>query len=336
MAIQTSFVRVSLGVAIFALAGSAYADINPWDFNVFSRSTIGSSASAYGSDFEGAAGAVGNAWFGGFALRAVGGSSPSLPQSWYGGGDLHFSGQINNGGAENRGTVTLTSGTILGGLTTNGNLAGTSGSITGNATLGGIKTAPGSLTVAGTLTQNAGFVATVNLADVSAYFLAQSNAAAALANTAVATLSFGAYTVNTVPGVNVVTLSATDLLNAHTFNVNGPGTLIINVTGTSVSLDSTTWNYGGGASVRTTLLNYNQATAFSLTSGNVVNILAPNAATNFLSGNVNGNLIVGSLLGGSNSGGQVNWTGGFNGTIPAPSVAGVLALGGLVSLRRRR
>lgn len=323
--------------ALAAASGSAFAVTNPWDFNVFSRSTIGAAGTPYGADFQGAGGAVGNAWFNGFSLRAVAGSSPSLPQSWYGGGTLSFGGQFNNGGIESAGTVTMNGAAVFGPVFSGGNLAGTSGTVNGSATLAGIKTAPGSLTVTGTLTQNAAFTPTVNLADISAYFLTQSNAAAGLANTTTASLSFGAYTVNTVAGVNVVTVAAADLFNAHTFNVNGPGTLIVNVTGASVTLDSTTWNYSGGASVHTTLLNYNQATAFNLGGGNIVNILAPSAATTFLSGHVDGNLIVGSLIGGNSFGGQVNWpSGGFTGTIPAPSAAGLLALGGAIATRRRR
>lgn len=324
-------------VATLALSAAAFATPNPWDFNVFSRSTIGAAGSPYGSDFQGAAGAVGNAYFGGFSLRDVAGSSPSLPRSFYGGADLRLSGQINNGGVETAGLFNVSSGTVFGNVNAGGNLGGTSGTITGNVTLGGIKTAGAGLTITGTLTQNQPFAATIDLAAISAFFLAQSNAAAGLASTTGITNSFGQLTVNTVAGTNIVSISAADLNSAHTFVVNGPGTLIVNVTGSAASLDSTTWTYQGGASSATTLLNYNAATSLTLSGGNIVNILAPNAAVGFTSGHVDGNLIVGSLMGGSFSGGQVNWTGsGFTGVIPAPSAAGLLAVGGLVAMRRRR
>ena len=338
-----SICTLTATASAIALTGTTLADINPWDFNVFSRSTIGTSASPYGSDYQGAAGAVGNAYFTGFGLRTVAGSSASLAESWYGGGTLSLSGQVYNGGVESAGTVTITSGTVLGNLRSGGDLAGTSGSITGAATLTGTKTAGNSLTVAGGVTPNIAFTPTVNLGSVSSYFLGASNAAAGLANTNTgapgATTyanNFGGIVVNlsSTPGINVVSLTAAELNNAWGFTVNGAGTLIVNVLGGgTVDLDSTTWNYTGGASSHYTLLNYNQATAFNLSGGNIVNILAPNAAMHFSSGHVDGNLIVGGLTGS----GQVNWVGGgFGGTIPAPSAAGALALGGLAAMRRKR
>ena len=83
-------------VAMLALVGSAAsAAINPWDFNVFSRSTIGTAGSPYGSDYQGAAGSVGNAFFNGFSLRDIASSSPSLAQSFYGGGTFTLGGAVN-------------------------------------------------------------------------------------------------------------------------------------------------------------------------------------------------------------------------------------------------
>jgi len=333
-----SFTVPSIAVAaLTTLAGVAHADINPWDFNVFSRSTIGSAGAWYGSDFQGAAGAVGNAWFGGFGLRTTAGSSPSLARSWYGGGALTFSGQFYNGGIESAGTVTMTGSTVMGPIFSGGDLAGTSGTVNGSATLAGTKTAPGSLTVTGTLTQNAAFTPTVNLAAVSSYFLASSSGLAATADTTLPAYSGGFITVNTLPGLNVVTVDGSVLNSAHTFTVNGSGSLVVNVTGAAPSLDSTTWTYTGGASSQTTLLNYNQASSLALSGGNIVNILAPNAAVTFLSGHVDGNLIVGSLTGGNYYGGQVNWTGnGYTGIVPTPGAAAIAGLAGALTLRRRR
>ncbi|HZW06177.1 MAG TPA: collagen-binding domain-containing protein [Phycisphaerales bacterium] len=330
-------IPLSACAAVAALSCSTLAGVvNPWDFNVFSRGDIGAPGSNYGSDFQGAAGAVGSAWFGSFSLRDVAGSSPSLANAWYGGGAFNnLQGGTVHGNIESAGPVTLNSHTVTGTVYSGGGLAGSGGTIGNGAVLFGSNTS--SITVAGGVTTGVPFSPTVDVNAVSAFFLAQSNAAAALSNTATATPVFNAFTVNTVPGVNVVTVSALDLFNAHTFNVNGPGTLIINVTGSSATLDSTTWNYTGGASSRTTLLNYNHATTLNIPfGGNIVNILAPNAATTFLSGHVDGNLIVGSLMGGHNFGGQVNWVGGFSGTIPAPGAAAALALGGLAACRRRR
>ncbi|MBY0307183.1 MAG: choice-of-anchor A family protein, partial [Phycisphaerales bacterium] len=216
-----------------------------------------------------------------------------------------------------------------------GNLAGTGGSINGAAFFAGSYTAPANQITTGPASYGTPFSAALDLAAASAYFLAASNYAAALANTTLHTnTNGGQIDVTTVSGLNVVTISAAELNSAYAFNVHGPGTLVINVTGTgTVSLDSTTWSYDNGAASTRTLLNYNQATGLNLSSGNVVNILAPNAAVNFSSGNLNGNLVAGSLAGS----GQVNWVGTAQfSTIPAPGAAGTLALTALAATRRKR
>lgn len=324
-------------------APSVLADINPWDFNVFSRSTIGDASHPYGSDYQGAAGAVGNAYFGGFDLRINPAASPSLAQSWYGGGTFTlYSGSIH-GGIENAGTVSLSSYSLTGNVKSGGSLIGGSGTLTGNAALTGTNTSGSTIT--GTVTTGVAFSASVDLGAVSSYFLSTSNALAALANTNTGGLGATTYSYNgggiqvgTHAGLNVITITAADLDNAYAFDVTGPGTLIVNVTGVNAELNSTDWHYSGGASSHTTLLNYTQATTLSMPWGtNSVNILAPQAAVTFPSGLVEGNLIVGSLMGGTYSGGQVNWTGGgYAGLIPAPSAAGILALGGLAATRRPR
>lgn len=329
-------------VAMLALVGSAAsAAINPWDFNVFSRSTIGTAGSPYGSDYQGAAGSVGNAFFNGFSLRDIASSSPSLAQSFYGGGTFTLGGAVTNGGIEVAGNVTLNSASIAGTITSGGSLFGSGGgTVNGHVTLAGGNLAGPTLTLNGGLTTGAAFVPTVDVGGVSSFLLAQSNAAAALAdNNTLVNINFGGeYLVNLNPGVNVVSIAASALgaANNYGFTVNGAGapgaTLIINVVGGgAATLDSTTWTYSNGASSLRTLLNYNGATSLALSGGNKVNFLAPNAAVHYSSGVVEGNLYAGSLTGS----GQVNWIGGFEGTIPSPSAFIALG-GGLVLAGRRR
>lgn len=335
-----SICTLTATASVIALSGSALAAINPWDFNVFSRSTIGTAGQHYGSDFQGAGGAVGDAYFSGFEMRVFGlGASPSLANAWYGGGNFTVGSGTVRGHLETAGNVSLSSFSVHGNVYSGGSLSGSGGTITGAAYLTGGNTS--SATVPGGVNTGVAYNPTVNLGDVSSYFLGASNYAAGLANTTTGApgattynYNFGGIQVNlsSTPGINVVSLTAAEMNNAWGFNVNGVGTLIVNVTGGSANLDSTTWTYSGGASSRNVILNYNQATTFSMNGGNIVNILAPNAAMHFSSGHVDGNLIVGGLTGS----GQVNWVGGFNGTIPAPGAAGALALGGLAAMRRKR
>lgn len=335
---SNSFAQAATIAAVLsATAGIANADpVNIWDFNVFSRSTIGTSTTGYGSDFQGASGAVGYAWFNGFTVKAVGGTSTSLPRAFYGGGDFTLSGSVDHDGIEVAGNVNIVGASVNGPVFAGGNLGGTSGSITGNATIGGIKTVGFPLTVSGTLTENAPFAPSLDLADISDQFLSISNDAAGLATTTSATNVFGELQITANAPITVVEIAAADLVSAWGVKVSGPGTVIINVLGSTVGFGSRTWTYAGGASGGTTLLNLNEATTFNLDGGNhEVTILAPNAATHFTPGLVTGNLIVGSLTGG----GQVNWApgGGFHGDVPAPGTAMLaLAGAGLMASRRRR
>lgn len=323
--------------ALSIVAGLAVADpVNIWDFNVFSRSTIGSAGSGYGSDFQGSAGSVGSAWFNGFSLKDVPSASPSLSRAYYGGGSFTLSGAVTNHGIEVAGNVAMNGATIYGPVFAGGNLSGTGGTLYGPVSLGGTKTVGPVVTVLGGLTENSAYAPTINVFDVADQFLTVSNYAAGLASNASVTNQWGQLLVNATSDLTVVDIPAADLASAWGVKVSGAGTVVINLLGSSVAFGSKTWTYEGGASSATTLLNLNQATTFDLSGGNhAVNILAPNAATHYSSGVVTGNLIVGSLTGS----GQVNWNpgGGFTGSIPAPGAAALALVGmGVMATRRRR
>lgn len=325
----------SVAAVLSSIAGAASA-VDIWDFNVFSRSTIGTSGSGYGSDFQGAAGSVGSAWFNGFSLNDVASASPSLSRAFYGGGDFSIGGTVTQDGIEVAGNVNVNWATINGPIFAGGNLGGFGGTVNGPVTIGGTKTVGPILTVNGALNESAPFSPTIDLFDVSAEFLTISNSAANLAPTTTASNVFGQLIVNASGPLTVVDIAAADLTSIWGVKVVGGGTAVLNVIGSSVSFGSLTWTYEGGASSATTLLNLNEATTFNLSGGeHKVAILAPNAATHFSSGLVTGNLVVGSLTGS----GQVNWNpgGGFQGDVPAPGTA-VLALAGagLMAARRRR
>lgn len=331
------FRKAASVAAVVSIAGAASAGpINIWDFNVFSRSTIGGPGSGYGSDFQGASGAVGSAWFNGFSAKDVAGTSPSLARGFYGGGDFTLSGAVTNDGIEVAGSVYMNHASISGPVFAGGSLNGLGGTINGPVTLGGTKLVGPAVTVNGTLTQNAPFSPTIDLTDVSNQFLTLSNYAAGLSPTTTAASQWGEILITANDPITVVELAAADLAAAWGVKISGAGTVIINLLGETVTFASKTWTYADGASSSTTLLNLNEATTFNLSGGeHALAILAPNAATHFSSGLVTGNLVVGSLTGG----GQVNWNpnGGFTGLIPAPGTAALACLSaGIMAARRRR
>lgn len=329
------FFQMTAAVATMAGAATVANAASYWDFNVFSRSTIGSASQGYGSDFQGASGAVGNAYFTNFAVRTMANSSPSLAAGFYGGGNFTLTGSVNNGGINVAGNVAMNNASVAGAMYAGGNLGGTGGSVNGNVSLGGTKTTGNQLTVNGSLSINQAYSAAIDLLAASAAFQSAGSYAAGLTPTGSYVNNYGELVINASGPLSVVNVSASDFTNAWGIRVIGAGPLIVNVGGTSLNFASKTWSYQNGASSASTLLNLNQATAITMSGGHNVNILAANAATTFSSGNVKGNLIVGSLMGS----GQVDWNGtGFTGAalIPTPGGMFVMAGAGLIAMRRRR
>ena len=268
------------GVVMAATFCAQVQAVNYWDFNVFSRSTIGTAGQGYGSDFQGASGAVGSAWFNGFTVKGVGGTSPSLAHGFYGGGNFTLQGSVDHDGIEVAGNVTLNSGSVNGVVRAGGNLGGTSGSVNGNAILGGLKTTGNPLTVSGSLLENQAFVPTVDLNAVSSYFAGVGNFAANHAPTSVFSMNYSQMVINANGPLTVVNLTSANLAGVWGINVVGSGAVVINLAGSNVSLGGLTWSYTGGASSKTTLLNINQASTLNLTGSNNVNILAAKPTPN--------------------------------------------------------
>lgn len=324
-------------VVLAAACGSAHGAVNYWDFSVFSRSTIGSSGHGYGSQFGGASGAVGDAWFSSFGGRTNGAASPSLPLGFYGGGDLTLSGSIA-GGVAVAGDVWMDNASIAGDVYAGGDLGGTGGSISGGASLGGAKVVGNQLTVAGSIASGQSITAPVDLSQASAYFSSFGGAVSSLAPTTTYTNAWGNLIINATGDLTVVELSQADFQSAWGVTVNGPGTVVVSVDGASLTFASKNWMYQGGASNASTLLTFADATSIQMSGGHDVNMLAPNAAVHYTAGTVTGNLIVGALTGS----GSVAWGGGFQGgsavVVPAPSGAAAIALGacGAMVIRRRR
>jgi choice-of-anchor A domain-containing protein len=314
---RVSCVVLGLSLAVAATASS----INPFDFNVFSLGSIGTSVAPYRSDFQGIAGVYGKAYFSGFSLHDVAEAGPQTPYSLYAGDDVRITGAINNGGVEVAGNLYMNGASINGPVSGGGELYGTGGSVAGPVTLGGTTHTGWAVTFAGPVVTNARFTPTVDLSDLSSFFMATNTWASAQPDSTLAVSEWGQLKVALTSGINTVTLTSAQLNNAWGIAVTGPSdaTLIINVPDQHVAFDSLTWNYTGGVDSSRALMNLVQADDLALSGGNhLVNILAPRTDVNFNYGVLTGNLIVGSLAGG----GQVN-AGRFGGEVPEP---GTLAL----------
>ncbi len=307
---------------------------DPFEFNVFSLGDIGTTSAAYHSDFQGIAGLGGDAYFSSFSLHDIATAGPGTPTSLYAGGDVRITGSINNGGIEAGGSVFVNGANVDGTIRTGGDLDGTGGTVLGDAVLGGSDLTGLPVTVFGTVSTGVSFEASLDLSEVSEFFLDTSSLIGGMPATTPALLQYGEILIDVESGINVVEISSAALNAAWGVRISGPAdaTLIINVPDAMVAFDALVWNYQNGMSAGHTLLNLASASTFSLSNGDhQVNILAPRADTYFPHGLVTGNLIAGSLIGG----GQVN-DGGFEGQIPEPTTLGLMGIGACALLLARR
>ncbi len=328
-------IAVTLGLTIAMSLGaqsSQAADINPFNFNVYSLSDIGSTTTGYGSDYQGIAGAAGSAYFTNFSLNDLNQSHIVTGFSLVTGGDAAIAGSINNGGIEAGGDVYINNASVFGNVNAGGSLNGPGGTVYGNATLGGSDNTTSSVTVTGSVSEGASFTSSLNFAGINSFLTSYSANINGQADTGSYTNSYGELIINAASGDNYITIDGSTLNSAWGVTINGAADSVvyINVDGTVVSLDSTNWVYNGLDS-GDVLLNFGDATTLALTGGNTVNMLAPLADTNFAYGLVTGNLIVGNLTGG----GQVNLGGFEHNVVPEPTSAMVL-LGSVMALTVRR
>lgn len=309
------------------------ADPQPYNFNVYAIHDIGKVNQGYGSDFQGIAGAGGNAYFNNFSGNAVG---PAYPYSFYGGGNYtQNSGQINNGGLEVKGNINLSSSAINGNISGGGNLTGGNGQVNGNVSITGTNTS--ALTINGTTTTGATFNPTMNLGAVTQYFKNASTFWGSQAATATFTNVYGQLQVsNLVSGRNIVNISFADLSASGVYGIklNGPADafVVFNVldsTPNATALKDVTFSLNGGITGTDVLFNLVNATNVTLSGGQYLSILAPNASITFPSGLVTGNLVADYIYGS----GQVN-QGAFEGfskdqnnfvAVPEPSTYLILS-----------
>lgn len=320
---------------------------NPYSLNVFATQNIGTSGSNYGSDFEGMAGAGGNAYFSGFSLNATGTYSPSQPYSLFTGGNVFFgSGSVNNGGIEAGGNVNLSSITVNGPISAGGSLQGGNGTVNGNVSVGGANTS--ALTINGSIATGQAFSPTLNLTDVSNYFKSASSFWGGLAQTANWVNSFGQIQVSGLQsGRNIVNLNYSDLAGVYGAKLTGPSDAFVifninNVPSGGGNLQFLSLDLSGGITNSDILVNLAVANSLSINGGSF-SVLAPNTDITYGSGALNGILVAQNLYGS----GQVNKgtfdgfatdQGNFSTEVPEPStymLLGTMLLVGAVIQKRR-
>ncbi len=250
------------------------------------------------------------------------------------------------------GSLSLTSDNVYGNIFTGSNANLSNPSVTGNidsngqVSLSNYGTVGGSIvygtsysnpntTVSGTINQGT-TTAPFSFSAVDAAVQSKSTSWASIAANGTSNLSYSTLTLTgTNNSFDVFNVSASQLAKESSFIINAPSaaTVLINVAGTSD-------NFAGGFNVGGLqnghiLFNFYQATSLSIQGVGVYgSVLAPFANVNFSSGQLNGTLVAGSLVGGGELHNDL-----FNGNIqsvPEPSELGFLGVAILPFLARRR
>lgn len=307
----------TLSLLSIVWASTVMADINsdPWQLNVYTIQNIGKSNTGYGSDFQGTAGAGGDANFSGFSLNLL--NSPANgPFSLYTGGAVNFiNGTVSNGGIEAGSNIYLNGAAVFGNISGGGNLNGGSGTVHGNVKINGVKNAGPNLTITGSVQQGQPYTPTVNQSQVGQYFKNASQFWGGLAPTTTTTDQFGQIQVNGLTsGRNVVDLSLAMINNSWGIALNGPSDafVVFNISDTTTPasdfMKALTFQLTGGIAFDDILFNVMNAGTLSLNGGTYASLLAPNSDVTFGSGLLTGNLVAQNLYGS----GQVN-IGSFTG-----------------------
>jgi len=256
------------GLASVALTAPVSDPYGYWDlFNVYSLGNIGASNYFYTSDFQGVAGAAGNAYFENFALNVAGGPHPFsisaggsvdlrhgvfLDGGVEAGGDVRLDyffvrGDVRTGGAVFVGALDpsdpLDGGTILGSVYSQGGGYMNAFYVSGDIVVNSAGTMTFGLTPDGhvngwvdgviDLSSAWSYSPIIDHAQVSSFFRDTCDAIGAMPDQgATKVVEYGAdgralITIKVVPGVNVVNLDAADWLAAWGVHVKGPQSAIV-------------------------------------------------------------------------------------------------------------
>lgn len=317
---------------------------NPYDFNVYTIGSIGTSTNAFnGGDIKGIVGSGGNTYVSSITINSNGFSSP---YSAYSGGVFSLnSGTIYNGGSQAAGNTIYRSSVVNGNVNGGAGLQGSGGNIFGNVSITGSNTS--TVGVSGTVSTGQAFSSVVNFPSVSSYFQGASSYWGSLSPTATVTNYYGQLQLNSLTsGRNVVNLTLAQLSSSYGILLNGPSSafVIFNITDatpTAQLLKDVTFALTGGISSTNVIFNLVNATQLTLQGAQYLSILAPNATINMLgSSKVTGNLIANNLTGNGSA-----YTGTFTGfqidqanfvAVPEPATYAILlSLIGFIVLNQK-
>ena len=274
-------------------------------------------------DSQGMVAVGGNAIFTNFTIDNLGHGSNALVV----GGNLTGSSASIAGSIVVGGNAAYSNPTIHGGFSAGGNLTLSNwGTVTGPIVTGGTFTnATGPYASYGSSVSHGSVASPI---DFSAEATALRSISTSLGGTAGTTVSpvYGTLTFTGGAGVDVFHVLASDLSKATGLVINAPSgaTVIIDVDGTSASIQNAGFSLHGGIGADHVLYNFDGATSLSLSGVGVEGtILAPWASVAFNNGAVNGSLIALNLTG---SGETHIFDGGsgpstlFDGTLPLTSL----------------
>lgn len=281
------------------------------------------------------------------ALPAIVSAQPFTEHNLFVAGSMTASGADVEGSLAVGGTLNLNNysvGIVLPAWNGTSNTITVGGSMTltqtmiyrGNArSVGTATTSVVSFTGGGTV---AGFTPSlINFASLDTQYGVLSNNLATLSGGGTSTNVAGALTLNAGSGLSAYTFSSSSLsaLSSITINGSSGATVLVNVTGSSPSLQNMGFSLAGGITASHVLFNFPAATTLTVSGiGIRGSILAPNASMNFNNGAIYGQGAVQTFSGN----GQWN-SAPFTGTltVPAPSAAaaGLLAIGAAARRRRR-
>lgn len=341
-----------LGIVAASVMGMTaradFTDLGPAQgFNVF----VFGDDTQYGTDAQGRVAVGGNAFFAqngqGYAVASNRGNNTT---NLIVGGGYTNQYQTIKGSVFVDGNVSVVDPTITGGLTANGNVAlnptgNQGGTISGNVRAHGT-IANNGVTISGTTTQNGSVTASpVDFVAAQASLMQLSLGLAAQPQTAGATVTFAFNNlVLTGPvgsSYDVFHVTSTQLATMNDLKIiaDAGATVVIDVDDVGGHADS--FHNNGinivGTDRQHVLFNFSQATSLDTHGiGIQGSLLAPNAAVNFNSGNIDGTLIAASVSGNGESH-DFAFQGTLARPVPEPGSVALLIVGGLgVGLAFRR
>jgi len=306
-----SLIACLLAVAAPTYAATDLGAANPYNVFIFGND------SQTGSDSQGRVAVGGN-----FTI-----SSYDVAGNYSGGNALVVGGITETTYGQIHGSVVSGGAVKLHGPTVYGNVAGNTtvtfdqyGTVNGNVVYG-TSYNKNTTTVSGTATQGTTTLP-VNFSTAQTQLTNLSSTCAGYAANGTTTIAFGGITLTgTKSGLNVFSVAASSINSANGLTINVPSgsTALVNISGGSVTFQ----NFGitlNGVDARHVVYNCSSATSITINGfGMLGSLLAPQAAVNFPSGNINGTLIAASLTG-SGQENDYGFAGDLSGTPALPTI----------------